>query len=489
MTQLQDRDLLSVQEVRNLVAKAKEAQKRLASMSQGKIDELVAAVAEAACRHAERLGRMAQEETGFGKPEDKTLKNLFAAKSVYESIKDLRTVGIVREDTKNRMFEVAVPVGVIAGLIPSTNPTSTAIYKAMVALKAGNGIVFSPHPSAKGCILETIRVLSEAVCAAGGPEGIFGCMTIVTLEGTEELMHSKDVALILATGGSGMVRAAYSSGTPAIGVGPGNTPAFIERSADIPQAVRRIISSKTFDYSTICASEQSVVAEACIESVVRAEFEKQGAYFLPPEDAAKVARAIFTPSGGMNPRTVGKSPKFIAEKAGVAIPEGTKLLLADGMGVGKEYPFSHEKLCPALAFYSADGWEKCCELCIELLAFEGAGHTLAIHSSNDEVIREFGLKKPVSRVVVNAGSSLGAVGATTHLVPSMTLGCGAVGHNATSDNVGPLHLLNIRRVAWGVREIEDLRPAKQAGPAMLNGDQLDRLVERIVEELAGKLKL
>ena len=332
-------------------------------------------------------------------------------------------------------------------------------------------------------------MLSEAVCAEGGPEGIFGCMTIVTLEGTEELMHSKDVALILATGGSGMVRAAYSSGTPAIGVGPGNTPAFIERSADIPQAVRRIISSKTFDYSTICASEQSVVAESCIEQVVRAEFEKQGAYFLPPEDAAKVARAIFTPSGGMTPRTVGKSPKFIAEKAGVVIPEGAKLLLADGMGVGKEYPFSHEKLCPVLAFYSADGWEKCCELCIELLAFEGAGHTLAIHSSNDEVIREFGLKKPVSRVVVNAGSSLGAVGATTNLVPSMTLGCGAVGHNATSDNVGPLHLLNIRRVAWGVREIEDLRPATQASPPTLNGDQLDRLVERIVEELAGKLKL
>lgn len=487
MTQLQDRDLLSVQEVRNLVAKAKEAQKHLASMSQGKIDELVAAVAETAYRHAERLARMAHEETGFGKPEDKYLKNIFAAKSVYESIKDLRTVGIVREDTKNKMFEVAVPVGVVAGLIPSTNPTSTTIFKAMIALKAGNGIVFSPHPSAKGCIFETVKILSEAVCAAGGPEGIFGCMSIITLEGTEELMHSKDVALILATGGSGMVRAAYSSGTPAIGVGPGNTPAFIERSADIPQAVRRIVSSKTFDYSTICASEQSVVAESCIEQVVRDEFTKQGGYFLPPEDAARVARTIFTPSGAMNPRTVGRSPKFIADAAGVSIPEGTKLLLAAGEGVGKEYPFSREKLCPVLAFYSADGWEKCCELCIELLSFEGAGHTLAIHSSNDEVIREFGLKKPVSRVVVNAGSSLGAVGATTNLFPSLTLGCGAIGRNATSDNVGPLHLLNIRRVAWGIREIEDLRPATQANPSLLNGDQLDRLVERIVEELTTRL--
>jgi acetaldehyde dehydrogenase (acetylating) len=488
VTQLQDRDLLSVQEVRNLIAKAKEAQKCLASMSQSKIDELVAAVAEKAARNAERLGRMAHEETGFGKAEDKTLKNLFAAKSVYESIKDLKTVGIVREDAKNRMFEVAVPVGVVAGLIPSTNPTSTVIFKAMIALKAGNGIVFSPHPSAKGCIQETVRLLSEAVCAAGGPDGIFGCMTIVTLEGTDELMRSRDVALILATGGSAMVHAAYSSGTPAIGVGPGNTPAFIERSADIPQAVRRIVSSKTFDYSTICASEQSVVAETCIEQVVRAEFEKQGGYFLPPEDAAKVARAIFTSSGAMNAQTVGRSAQFIAEKAGISIPEGTRLLLADGVGVGKEYPFSHEKLCPVLAFYSADGWEKCCELCIELLAFEGAGHTLAIHSSNEEVIREFGLKKPVSRVVVNAGSSLGAVGATTNLVPSLTLGCGAVGRNATSDNVGPLHLQNIRRVAWGTREIEDLRPPA-ATSSGLKGEQLDRLVERIVEELSSRMKL
>ncbi len=488
MTRLEDRDLLSVQEVRDLVARAKEAQKCLATFSQARIDELVQAVMMAAMRNSPALGRLARDETGFGKAEDKTLKNFFAASSVYEAIKDMKTVGIVKEDKVNRMFEVAVPVGVVAGLIPCTNPTSTAIFKAMIALKAGNAIVFSPHPSAKGCIQETVRILSEAVVSAGGPEDIFGCMSIVTQEGTEELMHSRDVALILATGGAGMVRAAYSSGTPAIGVGPGNTPAFIERSADIPTAVRRIISSKTFDYSTICASEQSVVVESCIERGVREEFARQGGYFLPQEDAAKVARAIFTPSGGMNPRTVGKPPKFIADAAGISIPDGTVLLLAEGMGVGKEYPFSHEKLCPVLAFYSADGWEKCCEQCIELLAFEGAGHTLAIHSSNEEVIREFGLKKPVSRVVVNAGSALGAVGATTNLVPSMTLGCGAIGHNATSDNVGPLHLINIRRVAWGVREIEDLRPSTPSTNG-LDGAALELLVERVTAKLAERLGL
>ncbi|MDI9370470.1 MAG: acetaldehyde dehydrogenase (acetylating) [Synergistaceae bacterium] len=486
MTSLVYRDLLSVQEARDLVAGAKEAQRCLAAMSQAKIDELVEAVS-VTCRHnSSTLGRLAHEETGFGRPEDKALKNFFASFNVYEAIKDLKTVGIIKEDREARMFEVAVPVGVVAGLIPCTNPTSTAIFKALIALKSGNAIVFSPHPSAKGCVRETVRLMSQAVESAGGPEGIFGCMSTVAREGTDELMRSKDVALVLATGGSDMVRAAYSSGTPAIGVGPGNTPAFIERSADIPLTVRRIIDSKTFDYSTICASEQSVVVESCIEREVREEFVRQGGHFLSREDAARVALAIFTPTGGMNPRTVGKPPGFIADAAGIEIPEGATVLLAEGMGVGADFPFSHEKLCPVLAFYSADGWEKCCEQCIELLAFEGAGHTLAIHSTNEEVIREFGLKKPVSRVVVNAGSALGAVGATTNLFPSMTLGCGAIGRNATSDNVGPLHLLNIRRVAWGVREIEKRPGTRVEG---LDGEALDLLVERVTAKVAERLGL
>lgn len=490
MAPIKDRDLLSVQEVRNLVALAKEAQKCLASMNQAKIDSIVAAVADAAFRNSEKMAKMAHEETGFGKWEDKTLKNVFASRNVYESIKDLRTVGIVRADSGRGIFEVAVPVGVVAGLIPSTNPTSTVIFKTLVALKAGNAVVFSPHPSARGCIQETVRIMAEAVCSAGGPEGIVSCMTLVAREGTEELMRHRDVALILATGGSDMVRAAYSSGTPAIGVGPGNTPAFIEQSADIALAVRRIISSKTFDYSTICASEQSVVVESCIETLVKKEFQKQGGYFLSPEEATRVASVIFNSSGGMTPRTVGRSPEVIAKMAGISLPSGTKVLLAEQMGIGKDYPFSHEKLCPVLAFYSADGWEKCCEQCIELLAFEGAGHTLAIHSSNEEIIKEFGLRKPVSRVIVNAGSSLGAVGATTNLLPSMTLGCGAVGHNATSDNVGPLHLLNIRRVARGVREIEDFCPVNPSSPSDSFGErEMDLLVDRIVNELTARLKI
>lgn len=487
--QVRDRDLISIQEVRDLVARAKGAQRILASMGQEEIDRLVKAVSDAACANAERLGRMAHEETGYGKPEDKCLKNLFAARDVYNAIKDMRTVGIIREDPGGKLFEVAVPVGVVAGLIPSTNPTSTVIFKAMIALKGANSIVFSPHPSARNCIMETVKVLSNAVEDAGGPEGVFGCMSVVTSQGTQELMRPENVSLILATGGAAMVRAAYSSGTPAIGVGPGNTPAFIDRTADIPKAVSRIMASKTFDYSTICASEQSVVVDRRVEQEVRGEFVRQGGYFLPREDAAKVARTIFQPSGLMNPRTVGRSPEFIAKEAGISIPEGTRLLLTDGEGVGKEYPFSQEKLCPVLAFYAEDGWEKCCELCIRLLDFEGAGHTLAIHSNDQEVIRQFGLRKPVSRVIVNAGSSLGAVGATTCLFPSMTLGCGAAGHNATSDNVGPMHLINVRRVAWGVREIEDLKGVSHCGVGFgADRDlQLEELVDRIADRLLKRL--
>ncbi|ACZ18314.1 acetaldehyde dehydrogenase (acetylating) [Thermanaerovibrio acidaminovorans DSM 6589] len=483
--QVRDRDLLSRQEARDLISAARAAQRELARMDQEQIDRLVRALANAAMEEADRLGRMAHEETGYGKPEDKALKNRFAALGVYEAIKDMRTVGIIGEDPKRRVIEVAVPVGVIAALIPSTNPTSTTIFKAMIALKSANGIVFSPHPSAKGCIMETVRILSRAVEEAGGPKGIFGCMSVLSPEGTQELMRSDQVSLILATGGSAMVKAAYSSGTPAIGVGPGNTPAFIDRTAHVPQAVSRIVASKTFDYSTICASEQSVVVDRKVEAQVREEFVRQGGYFLPPEDAERVARTIFLPSGLMNPRTVGRSPRHIAEMAGISIPEGTRLLLAEGGGVGKEYPFSQEKLCPVLAFYAEDGWEACCELCIRLLDFEGAGHTLAIHSNDMEVIRQFGLKKPVSRVIVNAGSALGAVGATTNLLPSMTLGCGAAGHNATSDNVGPLHLINVRRVAWGVREIEDL---SAPGPREPGGRDLDRLVDRITEEILRRLQ-
>ncbi len=484
-----DKDLISIQEVRSLILKAKEAQKILGKMNQEQIDKITKAMADAGAFNAEKLARMAEEETGFGKWRDKIVKNMFASKSVYEYIKDMKTVGIIKEDKEKKIVEIAVPVGVVAGLIPSTNPTSTAIYKAMIAIKAGNSIVFSPHPNAKNSILETIRIISKAAMEAGCPDGAIGCMTVPTMEGTDELMKHKDVSLILATGGSAMVKAAYSSGTPAIGVGPGNGPAFIEKSADIKLAVKRILDSKTFDNGTICASEQSVVVETVSRDKVIEEFKKQGGYFLTKEEANSLSKFILRANGTMNPKIVGKSPENIAQMAGISIPEGTRVLIAEETRVGKQYPYSREKLAPILAFYCEENWEKACEKCIDILNNEGAGHTLIIHSSNEEVIREFALKKPVSRLLVNTPGALGGIGAATNLVPALTLGCGAVGGSSTSDNIGPMNLINIRRMVYGVKEIEELKGGDQISSNEslkgLNEEYINVIVEKILQKLKG----
>ena len=349
---------MSIQEVRELIAKAKLAQEKLGEMSQSEIDRIVKAICDAGYNNAEKLAKMAEEETGFGKWQDKIVKNTFASKGVYEYIKDLKTVGIINEDKDKKLVEVAVPVGVIAGLIPSTNPTSTAIYKAMIAVKAGNSIVFSPHPMAKKCILETVKIISEAAVAAGAPEGAIACMSIPTMQGTDQLMKHSDVSLILATGGTPMVKAAYSSGNPAIGVGPGNGPAFIEKSADIPLAVKRILDSKTFDNGTICASEQSIVVEACSKDKVISELKAQGAYFLNKEEADRLAGFILRSNGSMNPQIVGKSVEAIAKMANLNVPTGARVLIAHETNVGHKYPYSREKLAPILAFFATNAIAK-----------------------------------------------------------------------------------------------------------------------------------
>ncbi|MCY9756964.1 acetaldehyde dehydrogenase (acetylating) [Paenibacillus alvei] len=479
-----DKDLRSIQEVRDLIKKAKEAQAKLAVMTQEQIDGIVKAVADAGYKHREKLAKMANEETGFGRWQDKIIKNSFASKQVYASIKDMKTVGVLKDDKAHKVMEVAVPVGVIAGLIPSTNPTSTVIYKALISLKAGNSIVFSPHPNALKSILETVKVISEAAAEAGCPEGAIGVMTVPTIQGTDQLMKHNDVALILATGGTAMVKAAYSSGTPAIGVGPGNGPAFIEKSANIPLAVKRIMDSKTFDNGTICASEQSVVVEACSKDAVIAEFKKQGAYFLSKEEAAQLGKFIMRANGTMNPQIVGRSVAHIAKLANLDIPANARVLIAEETQVGPKVPYSREKLAPILAFYTEDSWEAASERCIEILHGEGAGHTMVIHSENEEIIREFALKKPVSRLLVNTPGTLGGIGATTAIAPALTLGCGAVGGSSTSDNISPLNLLNIRRVAYGLREMEDLLEQEQ--PANVQ-DKLAGLDLGDKEELIGMI--
>lgn len=476
-----DKDLLSIQEARNLVSKSKIAQKELGKMSQEQIDKICKAIADAGYENRLKLAKMANEETGFGIVDDKVIKNIFASKVVYESIKDLKTVGILKEDNNLKVIEVAVPVGVIVGLIPSTNPTSTTIYKALISIKAGNSIIFSPHPNALNCIVETVKIISEAAEAAGCPKGAISCAETLALQGTDELMKNKDTSLILATGGAAMVKAAYSSGTPAIGVGAGNGPAFIEKSANIKKAIKYIIDSKTFDNGTICASEQSIIVEECIREKVIDELKLQGGYFLSSEEAAKLERFIMRPNGTMNPEIVGKSVQRIANLVGLSIPQSARVLIAEETRVGSKVPYSSEKLAPILAFYTAPTWKSACDLSIEILNHEGAGHTMIIHSENEEVIKEFALNKPVSRVLVNTMGALGGIGASTNLLPALTLGCGAVGGSSTSDNISPTNLFNIRRVAYGVKDLEDLQPKDNVN---LNKEQLiTELVKRVLEKL------
>lgn len=464
MEKVHDADLLSIQQVRDLVGRAYEAQKRWAAFSQPQIDAVIDAMAAAATREAESLARLAVEETGYGVVADKIRKNTLASEDLYRAIRPLQTVGIVREDRENGILEIVEPVGVVAAIIPSTNPTSTAIYKILISLKARNAIVLSPHPTAKRCICAAADVLSKAALQAGAPEGLIGCLTEVTAGATQELMRHRRVALILATGGTGLVRAAYSSGKPALGVGPGNVPAYIERTANVRKAVADVVAGKTFDNGTLCSAEQSIVCDEAIRAAVLQELREQGAYFLNAKEIAILNRIVIRPDTFVpNPKIVGRAAPVLAEIAGFKVPPETRVLIAELSGVGRDHPLSAEKLSPILAFYTVKNWQEGIEQCNRLLEFGGLGHTIAIHSQNDSVIREFGLRIKAYRVMVNTPASLGSVGATTRLFPAMTLGCGAPGGNITSDNIGPQHLMNIKRVAFETRPVEH-RPAR-ARPA------------------------
>jgi acetaldehyde dehydrogenase (acetylating) len=453
--ELRDRDLISIQEARELAALALIAQQKFARFSQEKVDAIVEAVAKAAAAEAETLARAAVEETGYGNVPDKILKNRVAAIDVPNAIRGMRTVGIVNEDKEKKILEVAVPVGVICAIIPVTNPTSTAIYKTLIALKARNAIVLSPHPGAVRCICQTAKLLARAAVAAGAPEGIVTCMERNTLAGTQELMRAPEVGLILATGGTGLVRAAYSSGKPAYGVGPGNVPAFIEHTANVQKAVADIFAGKTFDYGTLCSSEQAIVVEDAVRDAALEECRKQGGHFLNDEEARAIAELIF-PGGSHapSPKVVGRHATHVAELAGIKVPPETRVLIARLNGVGRNIPLSGEKLCPVLGFYSVPNLAAGIDLCTQLLRFGGMGHTASIHSQNDAAIREYGLAVPAFRVCVNTASTQGSVGYSTNLFPAMTLGCGALGGNITSDNIGPQHLMNLRRVAWESRAVE-----------------------------------
>ena len=443
-----DRDLTSIGEARSLARRAKEAAPALAELSQEQIDAIVDAMAAAATPCAEVFARLAVEETGFGVVEDKIQKNLFASQTVYDFIRPMKTVGVIARHEDRRVIEIAEPFGVVAAIVPTTNPTSTAIYKILIAIKARCTIVISPHPSAVRCITRVAEVMDEAARRAGAPAGSINWMTTVTLEGTQALMKHRDVAVILATGGMGLVRAAYSAGKPAYGVGPGNAPAFIERSANVKKAVHDIITGKTFDNGLLCSTENSAVVDEPIAEEVKREFQAQGAYFMNTAESDAVAKVLITPQRLPNPALVGRSAVFIAEKCGITVPAETRILVAPLAGVGREYPLSIEKLCPVLSYYVVKDWREGCERCKEILRYGGMGHTMSIHSQNDQVILEFGLHKPAFRIVVNSPTTHGSVGLSTGLDPAMTLGCGGYGGNITSDNISPRHLLNIKRVAY-----------------------------------------
>jgi acetaldehyde dehydrogenase (acetylating) len=481
-----DQDLSSIQEARDLVCTAHEAHLVWARASQEQVDRVCAAMAEAAFQASERLGRMACEETGFGFPAHKKLKNEFGSKAVWESIKDIKTVGVVAHDPSRRVYDIAWPVGVVAALTPSTNPTSTAMFKILIAVKARNGIVVAPHPSAARCTYETTRLMAEAATAAGAPAGLIGCFQNVSLPGTQELMNHKYTALILATGGSPMVKAAHSVGKPAYGVGPGNVPVYVDRSADLERAARYIVASKSFDCSTICATEQAVIADRPIAAKLAELMQTNGAFFVNEQQAEALRRTLFTPEGAMNPRTVGKSPQVLADLAGFQVPENARILVARLNRAGHEEPLSREKLTTVLGWYEADGWEAGCERSIELILFGGRGHSLIIHANDEKVIMAFGLEKPVFRILVNTMGSLGAIGFTTGVMPSLTLGAGGIGGSITGDNITVYHLFNIKRLAY-----ETVPPPEQViNPVVqspgISSAEIERMVQSVLQEFLKK---
>ena len=449
-----DYDLQSLQEARNLARLGKIAADKFATYTEEQVDKILQNMVRVAEENAVVLAKMAHEETGFGKAEDKVYKNHMAATLVYNSIKDMKCCGIIHEDPVNKMMDVADPVGLIMGIVPSTNPTSTAIYKSMIALKARNAIVFSPHPSALQCTLKAANLMRDAAIAAGAPENIIGCLSMPSMGATDELMKCKETSMIIATGGPGMVKAAYSAGKPALGVGAGNSPSYIERTADVHQSVMDIMASKTFDYGTVCASEQSVICEECNRDQVVAEFKKQGGYFMTAEETTKVCKLLFKNGHSMSAKFVARSPQVIAAAAGITIPEGTRVLLGEQQGVGDEYPLSYEKLTSVLAFYTVRDWHEACELSIKLLQ-NGIGHTMNIHTNDPQIVREFAAK-PASRILVNTGGTQGGVGLSTALAPAFTLGCGTWGGSATSENVTPMHLVNIKHVVYGLKDVTTL---------------------------------
>lgn len=450
-----DQDLLSIQEVRTKVTLAWAAWRKYRSYTQEQVDSIVEAMAAAGRAQARPLAELAVAETGYGNVRDKIAKNLLCSDVLPRQMRGMKTIGVIREIPEQQVVEIGCPMGVVAAILPTTNPTSTAIFKCLIALKSGNAIVLSPHPRAKKCTCETADLMLRAAIQAGAPADIIQCITNPTMEATSALMRHEHTGVILSTGGAGIVKAAYSSGKPAFGVGPGNVPVLVERSADIADAVAKVVEGKSFDYGTVCSSEQSMVAERGLREPIVQALKRQNAHFCTAEQARAVEKILFTPQFTVTAECVGQSPRRIAELAGFTVPETTSILVAEIQGVGKQHPLSAEKLSPVLSLLFVDDWNAALGACESILNFGGRGHTCVIYSKDEARIREFALRMPAYRVLVNTPAPQGSTGITTNVFPSMTLGCGAMAGNVTSDNVGPRHLMNIKRLAYAVRKPQE----------------------------------
>lgn len=468
-----DPDLRALQDVRDQVARANAACEAIHGYTQAQIDRVCETMARAAAAAAYDLAKLAVEETGIGRVHYKVLKNLFGAEGTWASIQNEKTVGVIRRDEKAGIVEIATASGVVASIIPTTNPTSTAIFKSLIAVKGKNATVISPHPRARRCIAATVDVLRRAIERAGAPPDLVCCLANPTLDSTGALMKHKGVALILATGGTGLVRAAYSSGKPAYGVGPGNTPCYVDRSADVAWAAQAITASQSFDNATLCCSEQGIVMDRPIAKPLVAELVKRGAHVCNEHETQLLAKYC-NRGGHMNPDVVGIDPWRIAELAGFSVARSTTILLAHQGGVGKEWPLSIEILAPVLSLHTVDGWQEGCRVSIEMLEAEGLGHTLGVHAKDPAVLEAFFLEKPANRIVVNGPCSQGAVGYSTNLVPSMSLGCGPQAGNITSDNISARHLINVKRAAFPRRDWSEIERRDHARAAQWTGDAAPR---------------
>lgn len=449
-----DHDLISIQEARILAENAARAFQELAKLSQKQLNGIVEGMFEAVIPHLSELARLSHEETGYGKVEDKIAKNNFVCTTVREQIRDMKCVGLLETTDDLYTMKIGVPLGVITALVPATSPVSTTIFQTVIAVKAGNAMIVSPHPRAKKTISRTMEFLIEGARKYGMPEGGISYLHTVERSGTQTLIRHPNVRLVLNNAVPFFLEDVYSAGKPQIYSGGGNGPAFIERTADVRQAVHDIIESKTFDYGVVTAAEQSIVVDRCIEPEVRKELLKQGAYFMNHEEAGRLGSLLYHPDGRMNTEFIGISAKRLAVRAGFEVAESVRILIAEGSYALSDSPYNRENLCPVLSYYIEDDWQGACEKCMELLFYRQNAHTLVIHSKDQYVIQQFSLKKPVARVLVNTPATLGSMGVTTTLFPSMTLGSGMIGQGITSENVSPMNLSYVRTIGFGMRNSE-----------------------------------